>query len=82
MRAAGVLANGRMRPAGHMFDMPGIYDSRHQGSAVINALYVEHTPEGYGNSSIAMQTPKVPDSNLGRITFYPIRLSMALAPWF
>jgi predicted lipase len=48
-----------------------VYDSRHLSSAVINAVYIERTPEGYDNSSIAMQTPKVPDSNLRRITVYP-----------
>jgi hypothetical protein len=37
VRAAGVLAKGRMRPAGRMFVMPGIYilpiSGKHNGNA-------------------------------------------------
>jgi hypothetical protein len=34
VRAAGVLAKGRMRPAGRMFDMPGIYDVELCGTSI------------------------------------------------
>ena len=37
MRAAGVLAKGRMRPAGRMFEMPGL-----RVNIVLCAVLMEH----------------------------------------